>query len=122
MKSKRTDFEKQWQRRRRALQASLHDAPSDDAVLAMSMNAQQEIPLEEGTLVSRRPRLRWIPFAAAASVFVGVSIIGIAQWKKKPQLPVAEVVTVDGQAVRFLCNSGCSADDVIQSARNIMIK
>ena len=104
------DFDKQWQRRQNALHDAESSAPSDGAIITMARHAQY------------RPqhKLHWIPYAAAASLIIGILFFEWNIQNAKTKIPVAQEVSVEGQTVKFLCNSGCSAQDVIISANNII--
>lgn len=98
------DFEIQWQHRKNALKDAENNAPSDDVVLNMAKIAQNRAFAQEMSPVRHR-RLLWIPYVAAACLLAGVLLYGL-------HLPNEEV--------KFLCNSGCSAQDVIISANKIV--
>ena len=104
------DFDKQWQRRQNALHDAGNSAPSNETIMAMARRAQY------------RPhrKLTWIPYAAAASLIIGILFFGWNIQNAKAKIPVAQEVSVEGQTIKFLCNSGCSAQDVIISAKNII--
>ena len=104
------DFDKQWQKRQNALLEAENSAPSDETIMSMARRAQY------------RPhrKLTWIPYAAAASLIIGILLFEWNIQNAKTKIPVAQEVSVEGQTVKFLCNSGCSAQDVIISANNII--
>ena len=104
------DFDKQWQKRQNALLEAENSAPSDETIMSMARRAQY------------RPhrKLTWIPYAAAASLIIGILLFEWNIQNAKIKIPVAQEVSVEGQTVKFLCNSGCSAQDVIISANNII--
>ena len=104
------DFDKQWQKRQNALLDAENSAPSDETIMSMARRAQY------------RPhrKLTWIPYAAAASLIIGILLFEWNIQNAKTKIPVAQEVSVEGQTVKFLCNSGCSAQDVIISANNII--
>ena len=104
------DFDKQWQRRQNALLDAENSAPSNKTIMAMARRAQY------------RPhhKLTWIPYAAAASVIIGILFFEWNIQSAKTKIPVAQEVSIEGQTVKFLCNSGCSAQDVIISVNNII--
>jgi len=122
MNINRNDFEKQWQRRMQASQNVKNDVPSDDFVLNMAKMAQQQGFSEGTTFEQPRRRLRWLPYAAAASLLIGVTLFSLPRHGSTLTLPVAEEVNVDGQTIHFLCNSGCSPNEVVNSAQKIMIQ
>ena len=106
----KNDFDKQWKRRKNALHEAENSAPSNETIMAMALRAQY------------RPhrKLNWIPYAAAASLIIGILFFGWNIQNAKAKIPVAQEVSVEGQTIKFLCNSGCSAQDVIISAKNII--
>ena len=116
---KRDDFELQWQRRQQALKNAKAKMPTDEWMLGV---ARRAMAAGNETKKPQRHRFRWIPYAAVAGLLVTVSIIGLRHKDNVTQLPVTEKVDVEGLTIRFLCNSGCSADDVVQSAYSIMIQ
>lgn len=89
------DFEKQWQRREEALQEAQNNVPSDEVILNMAKKAQ----------IKNKGNFRWIPYVAAACLFLGVMLLGTKKQHKEP---------------KFLCNSGCSVQEVIVSANRIV--
>ena len=104
------DFDKQWQRRQNALHDAESNSPSDGEIMAMARRAQYR----------QHRKLTWIPYAAAASLIIGILFFEWNIQNAKTKIPVAQEVSVEGQTVKFLCNSGCSAQDVIISANNII--
>ncbi|MBR6878047.1 MAG: hypothetical protein IKM95_01520 [Bacteroidales bacterium] len=65
-------------------------------------------------------RSLWMPIAAAASIVIGVSIIGLVYFNKQDNpLPVTQILNEEGHTVRFLCNNGCSAQDILLLANEI---
>jgi hypothetical protein len=89
------DFEIQWQHRQQALNETQDRVPGDEAILKMARKAQKEDEIKK----------RWVPYAAAACLFLGVMLYGL-------RFP--------NTAVKFLCNSGCSIEEVIISANKIV--
>lgn len=116
----RNDFELQWQRRQRSVQEAQMHAPADEVVLGMAKFAQEQEESQPVVLVSPRRKYRWIPYAAAASILIGVAVIGWQRVSGSSRHIELEEVSVEGQTIRFLCNSGCSVDDVLHSAQNII--
>jgi hypothetical protein len=48
---------------------------------------------------------------------IGVAIIGLTHIRQSNDgLPVAEEVTVESQTIHFVCNNGCSAQDIMSLA------
>lgn len=117
----KNDFEMQWRRRQQALQDAQNNAPVDAAMNDMAQRAFEQVVESETYKPMRRYLYRWAPYVAAAGLLIGVSLIGL-EWHGKTQLPVTQEVSIGGRTIHFLCNTGCSADDIVQSAQNIMIK
>ena len=115
----KNDFEIQWQRRQQALQDAQKSAPADAAMNDMAQRAFEQVVESETYKPMRRHLYRWVPYVAAAGLFVGASLIGL-EWYGKTQLPVTQEVSIGEQTIHFLCNTGCSADDIVQSAQNII--
>ena len=113
------DFEIQWQRRQQALRDAQNGAPADAAMNDMAQRAFEQVPENETYKPMRRYLYRWVPYVAAAGLLIGVSLIGL-KWNCKTQLPVTQEVSIGEQTIHFLCNTGCSADDIVQSAQNII--
>jgi len=110
MNNLRDVFELQWEHRQQALNEAQNSVPSDEVILKMAKNAQKRDEI----------KLRWVPYAAAASLFLVVMLYGLRFPMKDNHLPVAEEIIVKGEKHGFLCNSGCSAQDVILSANKIV--
>jgi hypothetical protein len=103
------------------------NVPDDTTVLKMAELARQVSPARDENIVpiSLGRRGRWIPYAAAASVLIGVGVIGLtyqSEMPNQPQLLKAQKININGQNVRFLCNNGCSAQDILVSANDIIKK
>jgi hypothetical protein len=90
------DFEIQWQHRQRALNDAKDNVPSDEVILGMAKKAQKRVKV----------KIRWISYAAAACLVFGVLLFGLTKQNNKE--------------ITFLCNSGCSVQDVIVSANRIV--
>lgn len=104
-------FEQQWQQRQQALQTPRANVPNDEVFLKMAKLAQQR---------QKRHTLHWIHYAAVASVLIGALIFSWNWQYAKNKIPVAQEINLEGQTIRFMCNSGCSAQDIITSANNII--
>jgi len=117
----RDDFNQLWERRKQTWHTGV---PDDASILRMAERARNAaMPEENVTPINLGRRGRWIPYAAAASLVVGIAIYGLMRQDNQPtQLPVAKEVSIDGQTVRFLCNNGCSAQEVLLSANDIIKK
>lgn len=125
MDEKRTTvgFETAWERRQRHWKEQAEETLPDDAVLLglaerTRQQAQQQGEWVPPVLPRRR---RWIPYAAAASLLVGVVGYGLARHDQPGNgQPVAEEVRVEGQTFRFLCNRSCSIQDVLFAVGDVM--
>jgi hypothetical protein len=124
MNTKRNDnFQTVWEHRKQNWQERTEKTLPDDATLVrLAETARQQAQHQAVVAVPfTRPRKRWIPYAAAASFVIGLTVIGlIRQGQPDNGLPVAEEVTVEGQTIHFLCNKGCSAHDVLLSANEVI--
>lgn len=117
------DFKTQWKRRQQWLEQAQKSVPDDETLLRWVEKAQHTsaVPEVNVILFHSHRRNRWIPYAAAACVAVGVTIIGLTrQEHTNNPLPIAKEVTVEGQTFHFLCNNGCSAQDIILSANEVI--
>ena len=120
------DFKTQWQCRRQWEEQAEKLTPDDKTFLHWAEKAQQD-PAGMGTMLLPLHRTRrWIPYAAAASLVIGVAAIGLTR-QGQPEnglpengFPVAEEVTVENQTVHFLCNNGCSAQDIMLLANKVI--
>lgn len=117
------DFKTQWQRRQQWQEQTQKSVPDDETLLRWVEKAQQTSAVS-GVNVIPFPtphRKRWIPYAAAACIAIGVAVIGLTrQSQPDDSLPVAKEVTVGDQTIHFLCNNGCSAQDIILSASEVI--
>ena len=117
------NFKTQWQRCQQWQVEEEKTLPDDETLLRWAEKAQQaSAPV--GTIFFPVPsprRTQWIPLAAAASLVIGVTVIGLT-WQSQPDdgLPTAKEVTVESQTVRFICNNGCSAQDVVNLANKVI--
>ena len=121
--TQRNDFKTQWQHRQQWQEQAEKSAPDDETLLRWVEKARQTSAVPEMNVISfpAPHRKRWIPYAAAASIAVGVTIIGLTrQGQPNNSLPVAKEVTVGDQTIHFLCNNGCSAQDIILSASEVI--
>ena len=113
------DFDAQWQRRQDWEQQADKALPDDKTFMQWAEKAQQVSESSEVNVVPLSPHRnrQWIPYAAAASVVIGVAIIGLSRYGQSDnRLPVAEEVTVESQTIHFMCNNGCSAQDIMSLA------
>ena len=113
------DFNAQWQRRQQWEQQADKAVPDDKTFMQWAEKAQQVSEGSELNVVPLSPHRnrQWIPYAAAASIVIGVAIIGLSRYGQSDSgLPVAEEVTVESQTIHFMCNNGCSAQDIMSLA------
>jgi len=121
--TQRDDFKAQWQCRQQWQEQAEKSAPDDETLLGWVEKAQQASAGPDADVIPflTRHHNRWIPYAAAASIVIGVAAIGLnRQDEKEDTLPMAKEVKVGGQTVRFLCNNGCSAQEIILSASEVI--
>ena len=121
--TQREDFKTQWQRRQQWQELAEKSAPDNETLLRWAEKAQQDSaePNTDAFPFLTHRRNRWVPYAAAASIVIGVAAISLnRQGETDDTLPVAKEVKVGGQTVRFLCNNGCSAQDIILSASEVI--
>ena len=124
--TQRDDFKAQWQRRQQWQEQAEKSAPNDETLLQWVKKAQQ-ISAVSGLNVIPFPtphRKRWIPYAAAASLIIGVAAIGLNRHAEVDEtiIPVAQEVDVDGNTMFFLCNNGCSVQEVMLAANDVIKK
>ena len=121
------DFQQLWERRKEAWrQEAEMNAPDDATLLKMARRAHSVSAVPEENIMPStiRRRSRWIPYAAAASLIIGVAAIGLNRHTKVDEtiIPMAQEVDVDGNTMFFLCNNGCSVDEVILAANDVIKK
>ena len=121
----RDDFRKVWERRKQSWTEQATDTmPDDDHLLHLAEIARHRAQLQEAEVVPfTRRRKRWIPYAAAASLVIGVAAIGLSrQNDADTDTPVAQEVNIEGNTMFFLCNNGCSAQEIVMAANDIIKK
>ena len=121
--TQRNDFKTQWQRRQQWQEQAQKSVPDNETLLRWVEKARQASAASEVNVIPfpTPHRKRWIPYAAAASIAVGVTIIGLTrQGQPNNPLPATKEVTVGDQTIHFLCNNGCSAQDIILSASEVI--
>ncbi len=118
-----SDFEKQWERRRQALDNAAQTAPDEERMRLWAKLARQPQPAQaENGTVLRRVRPRWVPYAAAAACVAVLVVGGLRYFQQQPAPLQAEKVTVDGEQLYFLCNNQCAAAEVVQAAEEMFDK
>ena len=119
--TRRDNFKTQWEQRQQWEKQAEKSVPDDKFFLQWVEKAQQD-PAGLGVNVTLFHRnRRWIPYAAAASLIIGLTIIGLT-YSSQPEdeLPIAEEVTVESQTIHFVCNNGCSAQDIMLLANKVI--
>jgi hypothetical protein len=123
MNTKRNDdFQTIWECRKQNWQERAEKgAPDNKTFLHWAEMAQQDPAGWGMNVLPLHHTRRWIPYAAAACIAVGVTVIGLSiQSQPDNPLPVTEEVTIEGQTFHFLCNNGCSAQDILLSANEVI--
>lgn len=121
--TQRDNFKTQWQNRQQWQEQAEKSVPDDETLLRWAENALQTPARPERNIFPfpTHHYNRWIPYTAAVCIAIGVVAIGLSrQNTSENALPVATEVEVGGQTVRFLCNNGCSAQDIILSASEVI--
>lgn len=119
--TQRDDFKTQWQSRQQWKEQAEKWVPDDQTFLHWAEMAQQDPSGLGANVIPFHRNRRWIPYAAAASLVIGVAAIGLTrQGQSDNGLPVAEEVTVESQTVHFICNNGCSAQDIMLLANKVI--
>ena len=114
-------FKAQWQSRQRWEERAEKAVPDDMTFLRWAEKAQQDPAGRGANVVTFHRTRRWLPYAAAASIAVGVTVIGLTRQSQPDNvLPVAEEVTVESQTIHFICNNGCSAQDIMFLANKVI--
>ncbi len=114
-------FETQWRRRQQWEEQVEKSMPDDKTFLRWAEKAQQIPAGSEVNVISFHRNKRWMSYAAAASLVIGVAVFGLTR-RGQPdnRLPVAEEVTVESQTIHFVCNNGCSAQDIMLLANKVI--
>ena len=119
--TQRDDFKTQWEHRQQWEKQAEKTVPDDKTFLQWAEKAQQDPAGLSANLIPIHRNKRWIPYAAAASLIIGVAAIGLTrQSQPESGLPVAEEVTVESQTIHFICNNGCSAQDIMFLANKVI--
>lgn len=116
-------FETQWQNRRQWERQVEKSVPEDETFLIWAEKAQQSAMGSErdATSFPFRRKKHWIPYTAAASIVIAVAIIGLSRSSHSDNgFPTAKEVIVESQTIHFLCNNGCSAQDVMILAGRVI--
>ena len=117
----RDGFKTQWQRRQQWEKEAQKSVPDDKTLLQWAEKAQQDPAGWRANVVAYHRSRRWIPYAAAASLVIGVTIIGLTRNGQPDNgLPTTEEVTVESQTVHFVCTNGCSVQDIMFLANKVI--
>lgn len=103
MNAKRNDdFQTVWERRKQNWQQQAEKTLPDDAtLLRLAETARQQSQQTAVVVPLTRPRKRWIPYAAAACIAAGLTVVELAhQSQPDNELPVVEEITVEGQTIQ----------------------
>ncbi|MBQ8957892.1 MAG: hypothetical protein IJ057_05255 [Bacteroidales bacterium] len=121
----RSDFQMLWnQRKQEWRQKAAATAPDDNAILHMADLARHRASTDTTPIISiTKRRNRWIPYAAAASIAAGITLISVSrQGVTDNTPPTAQKVNVEGNTMFFMCNNGCSVQDVVLAANDVIKK
>ena len=123
---KRDDFQQAWEHRKQKWQETAeYTLPDDATILHMAELARQQTQAEEATVTpfTAKRHARWIPYAAAACLVIGVAAIGLNHEQQKPD-PQANITPTDveGQTILFMCNNGCTAQEVMLAVNDVIKK
>ena len=121
----RSDFKTQWQRRQQWQEPARKLVSDDETFLRWAEKARQASAEPDVNVIPfpTHRRNRWIPYAAAATLVIGVASIGLIRHNEiDTTLPIAKEVNVNGQTIRFVCNNDCSAQDVIFAVNDVIKK
>ena len=125
-KKTRDEFQQMWDHRKQEWEERAGSTIPDDAsLLHMAELARKQAEAQTSVTVPFpvKRRNRWIPYAAAASLLVGVAAIGMNRSQdttvKKAQVTPTNV---DGQTILFMCNNGCTAQEVLLSVNDVIKK
>lgn len=115
------DFQTVWERRRNSWQELTEKTmPDDTTILRLAEQAGQQAQ-QSAVVIPFTRRKRWFPYAAAASLIIGMTVWGLTYKNLNGNRhPAAAKVNVDGQAMHFMCNNGCSAEDIIFAVNDVI--
>ena len=118
------DFQPLWNHRKYAWQEkAAATVPDDDTILRLADRARRSEWTEESVVVplNTRRRNRWIPYVAAASIVAGAVLIGVGRFRNVSNTgPQVQKADVDGHTMFFMCNNGCSVQDFIFAATDVI--
>ena len=118
------DFQLLWERRKYSWQEMEAKAvPNDETILRMADHASRQDVTSEAAIFpfNSRHRQRWIPYVAAASLVTGVALVSLNRQKSiNNPTPQVQTVEVEGHTMFFMCNNGCSVQDIIYAANDVI--
>ena len=119
--TQRDDFKTQWEHRQQWEKQAEKSVPDDKIFLQWAEKAQQDPAGLGANVIHFHRNRRWIPYTAAASLVIGVTIVGLTRSSQPDdELPIAKEVTVESQTIHFVCNNGCSAQDIMLLANKVI--
>ena len=121
----RDDFQTVWERRKQNWQEQANKTLPDNATLLHMAELARMQDQQQGAVVVplTRRRNRWLPYAAAAAIVIGLVTFGLTrEHQPENRQPVAEEVNVEGESMQFLCNSGCTVNEVLIAANEVIDK
>ncbi len=122
-RTQRDDFKTQWQRCQQWEEQDAKSVPDDQTFLSWAQKAQQSpagLEWRPDTIALHHHR-RWMPYTVAASIIIAMSLIGLSRHGRTDNpLPTAQEVTVESQTIHFICNNGCSAQDIMLLANKVI--
>ena len=118
------DFQSLWERRKHSWhEMEAKAAPDDETILRMADHASRQAVTSEAAIIpfAARHRHRWIPYVAAASLVTGVALVSLNRQKSiNNPTPQVQTVEVEGHTMFFMCNNGCSVQDIIYAANDVI--
>ena len=121
----RGDFKTQWQHRQQWQEPTKKLVPDDETFLRWAEKARQASAEPDVNVIPFpvHRRNRWIPYATAATLVIGVASLGLIHHNETDTTrPIAKEVNVNGQTIRFVCNNDCSAQDVFFAVTDVIKK
>lgn len=116
--TKQDDFKVQWRRSQHWQKEAEKSVPDDETILQWVEKAQQSPakPASKVVTIPTTRRKRWMPYAAAACIAIGVTVVGLTYQGQSE----GKETNTGNHTVRFLCNNGCSAQDIRLLANEVI--